>query len=165
MKQPSAISHQQSEPDRPATFLEAGQPLSSLPAANHACAWFNKDYPLGTPVIYWPLGFRSPARIAKTRDLARARQVKEGDGRSNHRTAPEFVAELYVDGCGGPVSLGFVAVIMPANLRGCLRLEFTADVVLDLECGGPHVLPNMHAAIKKATAPLQEALSLALESR
>lgn len=140
----------------PVPFVEA--PLSSLPAANHACAAFNRTVPVGTPVIYWPFGLIAPARIGKTRDLAHARQVKEADGRANHRSQPEFVAETYVEGYGGPLSLALVAPITPANMRGHLQIEFTGVVDLDLELSGPHAVGNLSHAVGRAIAPVVQAL-------
>lgn len=140
----------------PVPFVEA--PLSSLPAANHACAAFNRNVPVGTPVIYWPFGLVAPARIGKTRDLAHARQVKAAEGRLNHRSKPEFVAETYVEGHGGPLSLAHVAPITPANMRGHLQLEFNGVVDLDLELRGPHVVDSFEEAFGKAVTPLVEAL-------
>lgn len=137
---------------RPRTFVGAGATFSLLSEASDKADAWNAARPIETPVIYWPHGFACPARIGRTRSRA---VVIGKDG--------AYTAVVYVNGHGDAVSLGFVAEITPANMRGHLNLEFTSSVILDLELGGSHVVTDLHRSIDRAVAPLHEALAAQLQ--
>lgn len=130
----------------PPTFTALASCSSYLAAAD-VVTDFNRRHNAGGPVLYWPLGFCGPARLARTRDVARVRKTETG----------QCCPEVYVDGCGAPVPLTFVALLDPQQLRGQLRLEVATTVTVDLDAPGG-LLPTGDELLQ-ALAPLKRALA------